>query len=235
MSDTHVVFGSEVMTSDRLLFGKVHQIVVDPKNRSLPAVIVRYGRLPDQRDFIVGWQLIDHIEDAGVILKIHGEQMQKLPEMVKVASVSESGSPGMPYVGPFGTGAAYASSDFIGDAVRADTPVMGEGGAVPLGSHTAFDMSSMNIELETNLPENTLLVSSDTDVMTSDWKKIGKLHEVLCDDNARITGFVGRAGRIRHHTFTVPAELIAGGSHRYVRLSASADEVTRLSTGQENG
>lgn len=233
MSDMHIGLGSDVITSDGLVFGKTHQLVVDPKNRNLPAIIVRYGRLPDHRDFIVGWQLLDHVENTAILLKIDGKKVEQLPEMVKVASVSAPQGPGMPYLGPFATGGAYASGDFIGDAVRADTPVVGQGGAVPVGSSTAFDMSSMNIEIETNLPENTLMVSSDTDVITSDQKKIGKLHEVVTNDSGVIDGFYGRTGRIRHHAFYVPAKLIAGGTHKYVRLSVSSDEAASALTYDE--
>jgi hypothetical protein len=198
--------------------------VIDPKTRSLPAIIVRYGHLPDQRDFIVGWQVIDQTNRSGVRLLIDGERIEQLPEVMKVANVSGPAPTGGPYISYFGGAGAYAQSDFVGESIRAEGPVVGQGGAVPIGSRTAFDMSSTNVELHTNRPENTLRVTQDTDVMTNDEKKIGKVQEAVCDDHGVIHGFVGRGGRIRHHSFFVPTDLIAGGSHRYVRLKISADE-----------
>lgn len=227
MSDLHIELDIDVVTSDGLKFGKLHQFVVDPKTRSLPAIIVRYGHLPEQRDFIVGWQLIDEIAHTGVRLLIDGRRVERLQEVMRVANVSGPAPTGGPYISYFGGASAYAQSDFIGEAVRAEGPVVGEGGNVPLGTRTAFDMSSTNVELQTNLPENTVMVSHDTDVMTNDEKKIGKVHEAVCDGAGIIHGFVGRAGRIRHHTYYVPADLIAGGSHRYIRLKISADEAAR--------
>lgn len=227
MSDLHIELDASVFTSDGLKFGKVHQLVVDPKNRSLPAMIVRYGHLPEERDFIVGWQLIENIDQTGVRLLIDGRGAEKLQEVIRAANVSGPTPTGGAYVGYLGGAGAYAQSDFIGDSVRAGGPVIGEGGAVPVGSRTAFDLNSTNIEMQTNLPENTLMVSHDTEVMTNDEKTIGKVHEVVCNPVGVIQGFVGRAGRIRHHTIYVPAELIASGSHRAVRLKISADEAER--------
>jgi len=219
MSDLHIELDSDVVTSDGFKFGKVHQFVVDPKTRSLPAIIVRYGHLPEYRDFIVGWQLIDEIDPTGVRLLIDGRRVEGLPEVIRVTTASGPASTGGPYVSYFGGGSGYGQSGFVG-----------EGAAVPLGSRRAFDLSSTNGELQTNLPENTLMVSHDTDVVTNDEKKIGKVHRAICDDAGVIHGFVGRTGRIRRHTFSVPADLIAGGSHRYVRLKISADEAERTLT-----
>jgi hypothetical protein len=231
VSSISIALGTETITSDGLAFGKVDRFVVAPESRSLAAIIVRYGRIPTERDFIVAWKLIDHAEGQEVYLKFESADVEKLPEIVKSVNVTTpTQSSASSYMYSWGGANAMSQSAIMGDSVRAGTSVVSGGVPVEPGSMTAFDLGSAGIVSQSNLPENTSMVSDNTDVMTSDEKKIGVVHEAVCNEEGVITGFYLRAGRIRHHDRYVPVTLVEGGNSHRIRLRVtSAEAATALS------
>lgn len=227
MSTVDIELGRDVVTSDGLVFGKIHELVVDPKERKLAAVVVRYGRFPSDRDFIVGWAFIGHVQEQNLYLKVNGEQVEQFPEVVRAAVVSGAAPTSATSLAYWGGGEMLAQGSMMGDSIRGGMSVTGESGAITPGTRTSFDLISTNLEYQTNLPENSSVVTHDTEVLTSDEKKLGVVHQVVCDESGVITGFYTRTGRVRHRKFYVPVDLVEAGSHLHIRLRIAADEAGR--------
>jgi sporulation protein YlmC with PRC-barrel domain len=234
VSTVDIELGRDVVTSDGLIFGKIQEFVVDPKERKLAAIVVRYGRFPSEREFIVGWPFIGHVQEENLYLKVNGEQVEQFPEVIRTAFVSGPTTTSATSMAYWGGGDMLAQGSMMGDSIRGGMSVMGEGGAIAPGTRTSFDLVSTNIEFQTNLPENSSVVTHDTEVMTSDEKKLGVVHQVVCEESGVITGFYTRTGRVRRRKFYVPVDLVEAGSHLFIRLRITADEAGRTLVNHES-
>jgi sporulation protein YlmC with PRC-barrel domain len=123
----------------------------------------------------------------------------------------------MPVTWATGTGQApfyfYPATDSLG--YRDDAPFFSNAPLAP-----------PDVEVESNLPENSTRLSSGTDVVGSDGNKIGTVEDVTYSEDGSLTGFVVKAGFLFHHEVNVPADWIESVSDDRVRLRVTADQAS---------
>jgi hypothetical protein len=62
----------------------------------------------------------------------------------------------------------------------------------------------------------------------NDGVKIGQIDEIFVGPDRRVSGALLRAGRVFHHDITIPISMVAGASHKHVRLNVPSEEAKRL-------
>lgn len=211
--------GKRVMSSDGHHIGHVDGFVLDSKTRDVDSLIVRSGVLLDH-DRLVSRELIDQIApDGTVTVSKTAAEMRKLPEFIEhefvVAAQQDLG--GMPdaWVAS-GTGAPPI---YFG----ADSDSLGYGSSEPF--YGVAPIVPPEVEIESNLPEQDVVIDTGTEVFAKDGKKIGHVDELTYGPEGHLTGFIVRAGFLFHHDVTVPADWIESVGEDHVRLSRTADEM----------
>jgi uncharacterized protein YrrD len=221
--DTHEVnIGAHVRSKDGKDLGKIEHLIVQAETGRV------YGFLLDKGIFgankIVGAGFVTSTGKDGIVLSLTAKEAEGLPAEIHEQMVSapdgltmSTGMGGLVDVG--GSGSQWY---FRGN----------QGGDLPNTGADTFFHGGMygNVEAQniTNIPEDAVLISEGTDVVGNDGKKIGQIDEVFVADR-RVTGALIKAGKLRHHDVHIPISLVAGASHKHVRLNVPADEAERLS------
>jgi hypothetical protein len=76
----------------------------------------------------------------------------------------------------------------------------------------------------TSLSKGEVAISERTDVVGSDGHELGRVDEMLIDDENRIVGFVVKAGFVFKHDIRIPIAWVAGIAQDQIRLSETKDE-----------
>ena len=86
-------------------------------------------------------------------------------------------------------------------------------------------------EVQSNLPEQSVLVNEGTDVVGSDGEKIGTVDQVAYTPDGDIDGFVVKAGFIFHNDVRIPGNWIEEISGDIVTLNVTSDEAQSAQNG----
>lgn len=203
----HVRLGAAVLDKNQVVVGHVDRLIIDPKARQIVQLVARQGHI-NAKDHIIDRSMASHVDaDGRVHLNITAEEVEKLGEFYAV--------------------------DFSPKGERREYDWMATLGA-PLGEPlTTVTQSSTRY---TTLPENVVVVAKGLDVRDRDFEKIGELEDIDFGDQATITGFTARGGRMfRHTTHTFRAGQVAGVGTDYVRLNLTAAEVEASQPGASGG
>ena len=215
--------GKRVISRDGQHVGQVDGLVLDYNTRDIESFIVRSGAL-FVHDRFVPLQFIDQIDPEGtVLLTISADEIEKLPEFAErdfvvakpddlramPAAWSSMGTGAPPVY--FGTGsyaAGYRGAQSMFGAAPVDAP---------------------ELETQSNLPAQDIVIDRGTDVIASDGKKLGSVDELVYGPDGRITGYIVRAGFLFHHDITVPPEMIETIGEDQVRLRVTAEQLSEQS------
>jgi uncharacterized protein YrrD len=217
---THVInIDTPVRSSDGKNIGEVHRVVVDAANRRLAYLMVHKGIFSDEK--MVDIDQVASSDSKGVTLSITEEEAKALPTFVQKEFFQARGT--VSYGGTW-TGTTIPMQGTGNNWVmygpnKGDFPHMGGDSLfmqAPIGTIVTEAVSS--------IPDGDIVVSEGTDVVSSDGHKVGRVDELIFDDENRITGFVAKAGFIFKHDLRIPLEWIAGASHERVRLTVTKDE-----------
>lgn len=227
-----IELGKPVISKDGERVGRVDRIALDYETHEVKQIIVHQGVLLT-RDRIVDRELIEQVDEDGTVrLLLTAEEVERLPECVEAefARPSEEELRSLPFILPGIPGATGAAVLWARPADRlpglerpyqefdpASGPLFGP--AVP---------PDTTLEIESNLPEDALLIGRGTDVLDREGKKIGAIGEVETNEDGEVVAFVVRAGLLFHHDIRIPIDWVSSVTEEAVHLRLSADEVEAL-------
>jgi uncharacterized protein YrrD len=218
MSEHVVNIGARVTSQEGKHLGKVEKLIVHPSTQTVDGFLLSKGHFSAPK--IVEASQVAATGPDGIVLKLSATEAEKLPNLVEEQLLRAPGY--LTYELPLG--------GFVDVAGSGDKWVLrgSAGGDYP---HTGtaplfFEAPIGNVEAQniSNLPEDSLLISEGTDVIGSDGKKIGKVDELIVDDERRVTAILVKAGWLFKHDVTIPVSAIMGAAHDHVRLNITADQ-----------
>ncbi|HUG13605.1 MAG TPA: PRC-barrel domain-containing protein [Thermomicrobiales bacterium] len=182
--------GVDVVGIDGVKIGVVDSVVVDPTTGEEQSIVVRKGLLfPTDR--ILPAQLIQRVDDDGVMVSISSGDASDLPEYLDANYVwPPAGFYGqVGYMWPAASVYTTRTSDLIVD------------------EHIHQRDPDAII-----LSEGTLVVDRNDD-------DLGHITEIASDERGRVAGFKVEQGLFRRHEHYIPAHFIERADDRVVRLS----------------
>ncbi|HEX3722597.1 MAG TPA: PRC-barrel domain-containing protein [Nitrolancea sp.] len=214
-----IQLGKKVISSDGKHVGNVDSLVMDYDTHELQSVVCHSGVLLTV-DRIIPVQAVESLDgDGNLLLGMPSDEVDRQQEFVQreFRAASPDELEPMPVTWATGTGQApfyfYPATDSLG--YRDDAPFFSNAPLAP-----------PDVEVESNLPENSTRLSSGTDVVGSDGNKIGTVEDVTYSEDGSLTGFVVKAGFLFHHEVNVPADWIESVSDDRVRLRVTADQAS---------
>lgn len=230
--EMQIELGKPVVSKDSERVGRVDRIALDYDTHEVKQIIVHQGILLT-RDRIVDRDLIERVEDDGTVrLAITAAEVERLPEFVEAEFIrpTEEDLRSLPYILPGIPGATGAAILWAPPADRqpiAERPYQEfDPASGPLLGPAAPPETT--IEVESNLPEDALLISHGTDVIDREGEKLGIVEEVETNEDGEVVAIVVRAGLLFHHDIRVPIDWVSSITEEAVHLRLSADEVEAL-------
>lgn len=216
-----VDIGAKVTSSDGKDVGKVEKLMLRGDSNQVGGFILSKHLFGTEK--IVPARLVANSTEHEVTLSVSSSEAEKLSNVVHTQMVDAPGE--LTYgiglgglVDTAGTGGKWV--------VRGSS-----GGQYPHTGSEAFFFEAPigNVEVEniSSLPEGALLISDGTDVVDSEFKKIGRVDEVVLDGDT-VTAIIVKAGFIFKHDLQIPVTMIAGASSDHIRLTISADEAEQM-------
>jgi uncharacterized protein YrrD len=215
-----VRLGSSVFSSDGKRVGKVDGLVIDPDSKSMLEIIVHQG-LVFSTDRIIDVMYIDRIDEVGAVhLTVDADKADRMPPLVTRDYAVASSVRSAPIPATIGRGPTTID------------PLMWRSGPAGRGMQSSSEAeylvavaSAAPVEVRSDLPDESVVIDSGTDVVTADGEKIGTVDDVLYDEAGTLTGFIVKAGRFHHHDITVTISNVAAMTKTYVRLKVDAETV----------
>ena len=216
-----VDIGAKVTSSDGKDVGNVEKLMLRGDSNQVGGFILSKHLFGTEK--IVPARLVANSTEHEVTLSVSSAEAEKLSNVVHTQMVDAPGE--LTYgiglgglVDTAGTGGKWV--------VRGSS-----GGQYPHTGSEAFFFEAPigNVEVEniSSLPEGALLISDGTDVVDSEFKKIGRVDEVVLDGDT-VTAIIVKAGFIFKHDLQIPVSMIAGASSDHIRLTISADEAEQM-------
>ncbi|MEZ4496256.1 MAG: PRC-barrel domain-containing protein [Thermomicrobiales bacterium] len=216
-----VDIGAKVTSSDGKDVGNVEKLMLRGDSNQVGGFILSKHLFGTEK--IVPARLVANSTEHEVTLSVSSAEAEKLSNVVHTQMVDAPGE--LTYgiglgglVDTAGTGGKWV--------VRGSS-----GGQYPHTGSEAFFFEAPigNVEVEniSSLPEGALLISDGTDVVDSEFKKIGRVDEVVLDGDT-VTAIIVKAGFIFKHDLQIPVTMIAGASSDHIRLTISADEAEQM-------
>ncbi len=210
----NVEFGRDVFSSDNHKVGEVAGVVVDGATFKVTRLMVDKGH---GEDLLVDIQEVTSDDKGKISLDLNKADADKLPVLVKQQHVTPNrvadGPLIMPASGVGGpviydnpdTGAAFGGNDWV-DAAPIDT---------------------FRLSIESNLLESEVTLRKGTDVIASDYNKVGTVDEIVSSHDGVISTIVARAGFLFSHDIAVPMSAVKSFGTDKIRLSISKDDAEK--------
>lgn len=225
MSGAAIHIGTPVHSSDGHHLGDVDQLVIDGDTRHIVYLVIDKTVMTDGR--LVEPINISHADDKGVTLKLtKAEAEDQLESVVKREFAQFRGAEAFPGGGLVGGVGVSPGSISSGD----NWVLLGSGGGGGMAQTGSFGLMPTPIvgdivtETFSNVGAENTTISSGTDVLDTNEKKIGKVDEILFDDNQAISGFIVKAGFLFHHDLEIPIDWVVSIGSEHVRISKTAEE-----------
>lgn len=214
MADAKLAIGAKVRSSDGHDLGEVERFVVDDTQSHISDFVVDKGIF--DRGRVVQLSYIDSITPDGVVLRLTRDQAKNLPAFTVEEYVQMPGRIEIPV--------EYGG---LVDLEGSTTWMrFGQGAGFGPTGDSFFDPSPIGTEITKTagpIGESDVTLDHGTDVVSSDGHKLGKVDEVLLDEENKIRGFVIQAGFLFHHDIEVPFDWIASMTDKEVRLNVTKD------------
>lgn len=222
MSTHPVDIDAHVKSSDGKDLGKVHQLIVRGGTNRVGGFVLSTGLFGDHK--IVPARAVASSSEHEVVLSLTAAEAEKLENVVKAQMMRAPD--GLTYGGGFG-----GLVDVGGTGDQWVLHGSGGGQYPHTGSEAFFfeaPMGNVQVENVSSLSADALLISEGTDVVGSDFKKIGHIDQIMVDGEGVISSILVKAGWLFKHDIHIPIELVAGASSDHVRLTVTADEAEKL-------
>jgi sporulation protein YlmC with PRC-barrel domain len=214
-SPLEVNLGARVRSSDGKSLGKVDELVVDADTNTLAYLVIDKGKLHDGR--LVAINLIDRTDHEGVLLTVDKNAAEELPAFIREEFVQIRGnaSYGVATGGQVDVGGTGNNWMIYGSS-GGQYAHTGSGSlfmSAPIGNIVSEEVSSIE--------ESDIVLSEGTRVVDNDGQTIGHIDEILFDEQRHPSGFIVRAGHLKHHEVRVPNEWVEGMAHDHIRLKVT--------------
>lgn len=208
MSDFRFDFGQDVLSSDGHKVGSLAGLVVDAGNFEVTRLLIDPG-LFGGADRLVDVSAVTSARGGSVSLDINKDAANTLQDYAKEEYVQPHRVPDAPIIMP---------ASGVGGPVMVDNPDTGMG--FPGGG--MYDMAPIDpprLEVLSNLNSNEVILRKGTDVIASDYNKVGTVDEIQTGDRGAISGFVVRAGGLFGHDVAIPITAVKEFGTDKVRLT----------------
>ncbi len=75
---------------------------------------------------------------------------------------------------------------------------------------------------------DAIIISEGTLVVDKNEHDVGRVHDIIADEQGRVSGFKVEEGFFSHHEHYIPAHVIASADDTIIQLSVDKDELDRL-------
>ena len=213
-----IELGWDVNSKDGERLGKVDRLILNSQNQHLEAFVINRKFLA--KDKVVALELIDHVDPGRVVLSLTAEEAEALPNFVESqhVEVPDRDELADPDLAPDAVGperVLYVAPPVEVMAYRAGVPSA-------MAAPRAPEPVLVNV---LNIPEQDVMVSSGSDVVGIDGKKVGEVERVLFDDDGGVREVVVKTGFLFKHKVTISGEWIAELDDDRIKLSVPAWEV----------
>lgn len=220
----NIQLGKTVISKDGERIGTVDRVVVDPETRDLVEIVVHQG-IFFAHDLIVEKQFIAGVDASGLLLlTIDAARAGELPRFFETEYVIPA--PQELYDLP------YPIETFVNAGGMTTSPVLwrtGYGGSRNrVAAQSLFGYSvveSGSVEVRDSLADGLVAITTGTDVVGSDGRKVGSVSDVVYNEDGTLTGVVTSSGFVLRHHALVGDALIASITPDRIRLSVPADAV----------
>jgi uncharacterized protein YrrD len=201
---------ARVYRSDDQVVGHVDRVVLNPNTKAVTHIVVRKGFLFGE-DKVVPLSLIDSADSERVVLRAAAGDLDNLPAFEEAHYVALTDEEAQ--------AAAYAEG--LAEALYWYPPVggwLGHSYVPPYG-----------MELEQNIPDNTIAVNPGARVITSDDKEVGHVEQVFIDSKSnRATYFVIEHGFLSKTRKSIPTTWIREMGENEIHLSVGSALIDEL-------
>ena len=210
--------GKPVVSAEGERVGTVDSLVIDPETLEIHQIIVRQGLLLTT-DRIINRSEIAGVEPDGTVqLRLTVDEVNQMPPFVEqefeivrqdqlryLPEAWVTGSGGAPLFWGTGPGGYDRNAPFFAPA-PANPP---------------------EVEVESNIREDLVVVHEGTDVVGSDGEKVGVIDQVHYNEDGEVESIIVKAGLVFHHDVRIPAEWIEAVTSDTVELRVTAIEAER--------
>jgi uncharacterized protein YrrD len=215
-----IELGKDVIASDGEKLGTVDRLVLDSDTNDLTKFVVQKGFfLPEDR--IVDLEFVSSIDtDGTIMLSVPSHDERSLPAFVE-ESFRVANDDELNYLGYdiYAGAVPYAPVWFAPSATPQEQYKPAE---EPFfrGAHTPPGV----VETRDNLPEDSVSITTGTDVYGVDGDKVGEVDEILADENGQVSGIVVKAGFIFKHDVQIPMMAVDQVGSEQILLNITRDQ-----------
>jgi uncharacterized protein YrrD len=201
---------AQVYTSAGEVVGHVDRVVLDPRTKTVSHIVVRKGFLLVE-DKVVPLSLIESADNDRVSLRAAAGDLEKLPAFENAHYV--------PLTIDEAASAAYAEG--LAEPLY---------WYPPLGGWMGHDyLPPYGMEIDQNIPEDTVAVIEGARVVTADDKDIGHVEQVLTESGSdRATYFVSEHGFLTKTRKLIPTTWIRKVAENEIELNVRSSVVDEL-------
>ena len=217
MSTHEINIKTPVCAMDGANLGDVTRVFVDVERNRLTYLAVDKGIFEER---LVDADLVADSSADRVTLSITEAEAKRLPRYVHREVVQTRGTIEL----PTHSGATVRLAGTNGRWHEVDTAGAEFPDAIGSSLFMQAPIGQIITQEITSISEGEVAISERTDVVGSDGRKLGRVDEVLFDDENRIVGFVVKTGLLVKHDVRIPMAWVAGIAHDHVRLSVTKEE-----------
>jgi sporulation protein YlmC with PRC-barrel domain len=225
-SGSRIDIGKSVKSSDGKHVGDVDWLVIDGRTNKVEYLVIDKKVYSNGRLVPIGQ--VASSDEHGVVLSITADELKTLPVYDEVQMIQFRGPVG------FG-GTAGGVSSISGGGEQWFVYGREAGQHASTGTPPLFRMAPIGgvaSQSVTSVSESDVALSEGTRVIDSTGDKIGRVDEVLFDDDLRISGLIVKTGRLRHKGVRINQEWIAGIAHDHIRLNVTREQVMQQGKNQ---
>lgn len=206
--------GAHVYTADDKDVGVIERVVLSPQTKVVTHIVVRQGLLFTE-DKVIPVESIAHADEDSIRL---GQSADQLPEFAPFEEryyrpVDENAVP------PEGVVRPYLAYPPLGTAWW---------GYPAYSAYPVIDTASQ-VDIEQNIPDNTVGLTEGAQVVSSDDEALGEVSRIFMDqDSARATHIVISKGWLFKERRLIPTSWIGELKAHTVQLSISKQDFERL-------
>ncbi len=180
--------GAGVYTANNHEVGSIDRVVIDPKTSQVTHVIVKKGFL-FKEDKVVPVDLLAEASGDRVILREHAGDLQSLPDFKEEHFVQANpNNPSTTQIPEYYAPPLYYYPFY---------------GSMTIGYMSYSD--PYEVEVNENIPENTVALKEGAQVVSADDKNVGKVTQIMVDPNQdRATHFLISEGIFKKEKKMIP-------------------------------
>jgi len=207
----NVEFGRDVYSNDNHKVGEVAGVVVDSTTFKVTRLVIDGHRGGDR---LIDIQRVTTDANGKISLDVDKAGADALPQYVRQQHVTPNRVADGPLIMP---------ASGVGGPVIYDNP---DTGAAFQGKDWVdpAPIDTFRLEIESNILESEVMLLKGTDVIASDYNKVGTMDEITSSHEGVISSLIARAGFLFSHDIEIPMSAVKSFGTGKVRLSITKDQ-----------